>query len=154
MKKYEYIDYGSDYAIIREYLEDCKNNGRMSIAGAIGSILKYGIEHDALNRGGKFSAKASERRAARRAERKAAEAASPASPASPAQEPQADGARVWRTGEEWTSSDDYKQVVAQVKKFWLAADYDERIKIHKMWCDVMEDEQAATDYLHTLQKAG
>lgn len=147
MKKYEYIDYGSDYAIIREYLEDCKNNGRMSIAGAIGSILKYGIEHDALNRGGKFSAKASERRAARRAERKAAEAASPAQP----QEPEE---RVWRTGEEWTSSDDYKAVSAAVRAVWAKADMEGRERINREWLAVREDEQAATDYLHTLQKAG
>ena len=150
MKKYEYIDYGSDYAIIREYLEDCKNNGRMSIAGAIGSILKYGIEHDALNRGGKFSAKASERRAARRAERKAAEAASPA------KQPQADedGERVWRTGEEWTSSDDYKAVSAAVKAVWDKADMEGRERINRMWSDVREDEQAACDFLRGLQKAG
>ena len=149
MKKYDYIDYGSDYAIIREYLEDCKNNGRMSIAGAIGSILKYGIEHDALNRGGKFSAKASERRAARRAERKAAEAASPAQP-----QADDDGERVWRTGEEWTSSDDYKAVSDAVRAVWAKADMEGRERINREWLAVREDEQAATDYLHTLQKAG
>lgn len=139
-----------DDPILKEVMEYARAATSYSNSGALLEMLKRSLKTDILGLGGRWSAKASERRAARRAERKAAEAASPAKP----QEPQADGERVWRTGEEWTSSDDYKQVVAQVKKFWLAADYDERIKIHKMWCDVMEDEQAATDYLHTLQKAG
>ncbi len=136
--------------MISEYLDAVKNKTNQSYVMTISRMLIFAFQHDSESIGGKFSVKASERKAARRAERKAAEAASPA------QQPQADddGERVWRTGEEWTSSDDFKQVAAQVKEFWTAADYDGRIRIHKMWMDVMEDEQAATDYLHTLQKAG
>ena len=120
----------------------------MSIAGAIGSILKYGIDHDALGR----KAARKEARKAERAERKAAEAASPAKP----QEPQAadDGERVWRTGEEWTSSEDYKAVSAAVKAVWDKADMEGRERINRMWSDVREDEQAACDFLRGLQKAG
>ena len=123
---------------------------RYSNSGAITEILIRGMQADIIEVGGRWSAKASERRAARRAERKAAEAASPA------QRPQADedGERVWRTGEEWTSSDDYKAVSDAVRAVWAKADMEGRERINREWLAVREDEQAATDYLHTLQKAG
>ncbi len=150
MIKLTKIDFGPHYSAIREYIEAAKASGGFTLAGALGQLLLRGVQHDLLNVGGKFSAKASERRAARRAERKAAEAASPA------QQPQADedGERVWRTGEEWTSSDDYKAVSDAVRAVWAKADMEGRERINREWLAVREDEQAATDYLHTLQKAG
>lgn len=152
MIKLTKIDFGPHYSAVCEYIEAAKASCGMTIAGALGQLLLRAVQHDLLNVGGKFSAKASERRAARRAERKAAEAASPAKP----QEPQADddGERVWRTGEEWTSSDDYKAVSAAVKAVWDKADMEGRERINRMWSDVREDEQAACDFLRGLQKAG
>ena len=137
---------------ISGYLEAVKQMTGLSYTQIISQRLQADLSRDPYGLGGRWSAKASERRAARRAERKAAEAASPAKP----QEPQADedGERVWRTGEEWTSSDDYKAVSAAVKAVWDKADMEGRERINRMWSDVREDEQAATDFLRGLQKAG
>lgn len=136
--------------MISEYLDAVKNKTNQSYVMTISRMLIFAFQHDSESIGGIFSVKASERKAARRAERKAAEAASPAQP----QEPQEEQERVWRTGEEWTSSEDYKAVSDAVRAVWAKADMEGRERINREWLAVREDEQAATDYLHTLQKAG
>lgn len=136
-----------DDPILKEVMEYARAATSYSNSGALLEMLKRSLKTDILGLGGRWSAKASERRAARRAERKAAEAASPAQ----LQEPEE---RVWRTGEEWTSSEDYKAVSDAVRAVWAKADMEGRERINREWLAVREDEQAATDYLHTLQKAG
>lgn len=137
---------------ISGYLEAVKQMTGLSYTQIISQRLQADLTRDPYGLGGRWSAKASERRAARRAERKAAEAASPAQrPQAAPQEPEE---RVWRTGEEWTSSEDYKAVSAAVRAVWAKADMEGRERINRLWSDVREDEQAACDFLHTLQKTG
>lgn len=127
------------YRRLQKYLDGIEH---YNVSGGTSSLIDYAIEHDALGR----KAARKEARKAERAERKAAEAAS-----APPQEEQE---RVWRTGEEWTSSEDYKAVSNAVRAEWAKADMEGRERINREWLAVREDEQAATDYLHTLQKAG
>lgn len=109
MKKYDFIDYGSNYQQIREYIETAKAEKGMMLAGALGQLVFLGMQADLLKLGGRWSADKSERRAARRAERAERQERKAAAQEPQEQEPPKDD-------DEWTHS----EWMAELRNLYMA----------------------------------